>query len=450
MIKKLLGYKFSQETENILLLFFGWRVTIILIAFLGLSFLPYNISPGFLTWSDPGTDYWINWANWDGGHFRSIAEIGYKENQVVFFPLYPLLIKLVTYTGTSSLWAGLIISNLCIIFALYFLYKLTLLDYPEEHAKKVIFFLLAFPTAFYFGAVYSESLFLFLTVASFYCARKKLWLLSLVLAGLSSATRLVGLFVILSVAIEYYLKISPVLTYKQLWNDSIIRYLLLFILIAFLGNLIVPFLSGDILYIYLGIWSFIYPILLLAAGGLALIYVARLILKSADYKKILTATSFYFFISLIPLLAYLIYLYFTQNDFLAFMRHESAWGRHLDFPWRAPWFYAEQLFRKGFFRPGLTGHILLEFLTFIFFLVLLIVSYIKLRLSYTVFFLGALLLPLSSGTLVSIHRYGLIIFPIFILMALVKNQALINSWIYFSLMLQGLLLVLFFNSYWVT
>lgn len=434
----------------VLLTFLGWRLALILITFFGLSFIPFYETPGNLEWSNSSTEYWARWANWDGGHFRSIAEFGYKENQVVFFPLYPILIKTFSFFGFNFLWSGLLVSNMCGILALYFLYKLVLLDYSREIAQKVIFLLLAFPTAFYLAAVYSESLFLLLVTSSFYFARKKRWLISLSLAGLASATRLAGIFVILAIAVEYYFQTSTSLSFKALWRSSLIRYIILISLVSLVGENIKYIFSGTTLYVYLASWDIISKILLSIIAILIFIYIGKLCFRNIEYKKILTIQTSCFLISLLPLLSYFTFLFLTQGNFLAFIKHESSWGRHIDFPWSAPRFYAEQLFNRGVFTPGQTGHLLLEFSFFVFFLIFFFISYRKLRLSYTLFFAGAFLLPLASGTLISIHRYGLVIFPIFILMALIKNQIILNYWVYFSLMLQGLLVVLFFNSFWVS
>lgn len=169
------------------------------IAFLGLSTLPH-IDPATKEFFPPSAnvDYWIRWANWDGGHFRGIAENNYLPQQTVFFPLYPMLIKFLMFFNIHSLWGGLILSNLSLIFSLFFLYKLTLLDFSSKIAQKTVFTLLIFPTSFYLGAVYSESLFLLLTLSCFYFMRTNKMFWAILLGAGAVATRLVGIIVFFS------------------------------------------------------------------------------------------------------------------------------------------------------------------------------------------------------------------------------------------------------------
>jgi Gpi18-like mannosyltransferase len=80
--------------------------------------------------------------------------------------------------------------------ALYFFYKLIILDWKEKIAKRSILYLLFFPTAFFFSMFYTESLFLFLILASFFFARSKKWLLAGIFGGLATVTRLTGIFLL--------------------------------------------------------------------------------------------------------------------------------------------------------------------------------------------------------------------------------------------------------------
>lgn len=150
-----------------------------------------------------GEGYWINWARWDGGHFMGIAENGYLPEQTVFFPGYPILIKLLMILGIPSLWGGLIISNVSLVLAMFFLFKIAELEFNEQIAKKTIIALLIFPTSFYLGVVYSESLFLLGAVGAFYFARTKKFLYAALFAGLAMSTRLVGIAVIAGVFTAY-------------------------------------------------------------------------------------------------------------------------------------------------------------------------------------------------------------------------------------------------------
>lgn len=439
-----------QILKEILILFIGWRIIISLVGFLGLSFLPQVLEPGHTNWAGITVDYWLKWANWDGGHFRGIAEAGYIPFQVVFFPLYPILIKSLMINGIPSLWGGLIISNLSIIGALFYLYKLVNLDFEEKSAKKAIFIVLAFPTAFYFGAVYSESLFLLLTVGAFYYARQKSWLIALIFASLSAVTRLMGLVVILAVAVEYFVTAHKPPTMKEFWSEFLNRIGSYMIGLAFILNIAENFLTDFYFYTLAGLAQSTSYFLVLFGGILISVFILKFLFSNFNYRKIISAPSLFLILSFIPFLIYCLVLKSSQGSFFAFVQHEQLWHRHLTLPWDAPLSYFRNLWAVGFFQIGASALGLIEFIFFVIFITLLIISYFKLRLSYTLYFAISLLLPLSTGTLSAIHRYGLVIFPVFILLSLIKNETYYQLWIYFSLTLLGLLTVMFINSYWVT
>ncbi len=453
MFKNLKIFRRSKDFQIlkfILIIFLGWRITAAFIAYFGLSILPMSIGSFETDWAPSTINYFEEWANWDGGHFRGIAENGYLVFQVVFFPLFPLLIKALMYLGIPSLWGGLIISNLSIIAALFLLYKLVLLDFDANIAKKTILITLAFPTAFYFGSVYSESLFLFLAVASLYFARKKRWLYALIFAGFSSVARLGGLAVILAVGFEYYLKTINPPTFKEFILSFPGRFVSYIIIILIAVGSLEKILSENRLYLYLGAISFISSFLPFIALSLIIFFISKFLFSNLLLKKVLTRQTLFFLLSLLPFSLYCLYLYINQGDLFAFVDHERQWQRHLTLPWSAPIIYFRKLHAVGFFQVGQSAQILIEFLFFCFYFILLLISYAKLRISYSIFFALSLFLPVMTGTLSAIHRYGLIIFPVMILLARIKSEPVFFLWLYFSLMLQGVLLVLFFNSYWVS
>jgi Gpi18-like mannosyltransferase len=150
------------------------------------------------------------WGNFDGEHYLSIAYQGYQSLTYFFFPTYPLLIAFVAkFLGgsfKSLAVSGLLISNISFYIALIGLWKLIKLDYKTEIARITLLLLLAFPTAFYFGSIYTESLFLALVVWSFYFARKRKWVAAGILGALLTATRVVGLAIVPALLVEAYLQ----------------------------------------------------------------------------------------------------------------------------------------------------------------------------------------------------------------------------------------------------
>lgn len=439
-----------QILKFVITLFLGWKIIITLIAFFGVSFLPTQLPGEEFRMAGMAVDFWGKWANWDGGHFRGIAENGYLPYQVVFFPFYPLLIKALMFIGIHSLWGGLLVSNLSIIGALFYLYKLVNLDFEEKVSKRVIFLTLAFPTAFYFNAVYSESLFLFLTVTAFYYARTKKWLISLLIASLSAVTRLTGLVVILAVALEYFLSTTELPSVKQFWSEFLNRIASYLLLLAFLIGILHRSFVDYELYLLAGLSAALAVFLTLVSIILLSVFFFKFTIRYIEFKKFLRKPILALLLAFIPFFVYCLSLYYSQDNFLAFVAQEKRWERDLSLPWSAPINYVRHLVEVGVFEVGKPALGLLELIFFVFFVVIFGFSYLKLRLSYTVFFALSLLIPITTGTLQAVHRYGLVIFPVFILLALIKNEMLQQLWIFFSLTLLGILTVMFINGYWVS
>ena len=148
-------------------------------------------------------------SKWDSPHYMFIAENGYVNegdpaNFIVFFPLYPLLVKLITLDFTYVNLSGLIVSNVCSIAVVIYLFKLVKFDYSDSVAKKAVLYLSVFPTAYFLSAAYTESLFLALVIASIYYARNSKWPLAGFLGSLASLTRIAGLLLLPVLVVEYF------------------------------------------------------------------------------------------------------------------------------------------------------------------------------------------------------------------------------------------------------
>ncbi len=205
--------KFIVSLISLSVFFIVWRITLFGLAFIS----PYLIC----TWGDrfpyvqeqlisSKLPYWI-WSggNFDGVHYLTIAKSYYSANYTqTFFPLYPLLIRIIAKTifFNRYLLAGLFISNFSFFVSLFFLKKLLILDGYKNCLKWIFIFLLFFPTSFYFGSLYSESLFLMLIIGSLYLARQKKWFYSIIFGIIASATRLMGIFILPALIYEYVLQ----------------------------------------------------------------------------------------------------------------------------------------------------------------------------------------------------------------------------------------------------
>ncbi|NIP31808.1 MAG: hypothetical protein GTO02_20035, partial [Candidatus Dadabacteria bacterium] len=94
------------------------------------------------------------------------------------------------------LLSGLIVSNIAYGFAVFYLYKLVLLDFEWDDALRTVIYFTIFPTAYFLHAAYTESLFLALTIASFYYARNDKWALCGVIGMLAALTRITGILLL--------------------------------------------------------------------------------------------------------------------------------------------------------------------------------------------------------------------------------------------------------------
>jgi hypothetical protein len=380
--------KKSGENKKILkwlvAVFLIWRVGLELAARLGKIFLPQKL--GYL---GPSI-----WANFDGIHYLWIAQNGYGLYQQAFFPLYPWFVRWLTQFTHNYLFSGLLISYLAFFAGLYLLYRLLLLDYPEKIVRRAILFLFLFPTSFFFVSFYSESLFFFLMIATFYFARKGKWLASGIFGALASATRVVGIFLLPALLVEW----GEQNKYKfQIPNSKF-----------------------------------------------------QINFKS-QIPKLLS-------LFLIPmgLIFYMRYLTVHWGDPLLFVRVQEHFGAEriggkIILLYQVFWRYFKMILTT---KPDpLYFVVWLELLTAAGFLALLVWGYFqKIRLSWLVFGILAYLLPTITGTFSSLPRYVLVVFPGFIGLSLLSEKYRWAKIIY--PVLAGILLVIstifFIRGFWVS
>ncbi len=197
-------------------------------------------------------------ARWDASWYLVIAHYGYRpdlgaftSSRTAFFPLYPLGLRTLSTVGLPPVLAGVLLSLLALALALYGIHRLAALElggleralergegdlqegegylqegegtimrdpdaraYARARSKsengarhdvaRLAVMVTAFaPMAFFFSAVYSESLYLALSVGVFWCARHGRWAPAGVLGALAVATRSAGIVLALPVLILY-------------------------------------------------------------------------------------------------------------------------------------------------------------------------------------------------------------------------------------------------------
>jgi len=314
----------------------------------------------------------VNMHNrWDTYWYLDIIKNGYylkNDNtlsNVVFFPLYPFLIKVVGFfLAGNYVLAGWIISMVSLFVACGFFYKLVKEFHPDVNPELPILLMLIFPTAFFFNIVYTESLFLAITVITFYYVFKKNFYLAGFFAFLGALTHSNGVFLALPI----------------LWE----------------------------------IW------------------------RINGWKSIFTIRIVPVFFAPLGMLAFLLYDYIKFNDLFLFFKIESAWGRSFSINWE----HFSLFSHPSIVNMGIDMAFTLFVLTVVF------LVYKKLSPLYAVFMSLTILAALTSGTLMSIGRYSLVLFPIFILLAKIKNKTFQQVWIFTSILFLALDIILLVSNYW--
>ena len=366
--------------KKILIIFFLWLFIINIFALLSLN--RFNLkSDTAYEWINP-TEFFQDqkWSltsihdRWDSAWYLDIAENGYSLeynewglHNIVFFPLYPLLIKMVSLlTAGNFVLAGWALSTLFLLLSLFYLFKLVKEFHYEINPYSPIIFLLIFPTAFFLNAVYTESLFLFLSLATFYYALKKKFIHAGIFGLLASLTRVTGILLFIPLIWEYF----------KNYNFK---------------------------------------------------------LKSVFSPKILP-------VFLIPLgtIGFFLYHYFKFGNFFLFFEIQKNWGRT---------FSIQEKHFDFFSNPSIVNFILDTFFI-LFILIIIYFVFKRLRTSYALYMLAVTAVALRTGTFMSIGRYILVLFPVYILLASIKNQYLRQTWIFTSILLLALYTILFANNYW--
>ena len=166
--------------------------------FINLAFDPHK----YMTFFARPSHFWDAFVHGDSGWYEPIARSGYayyegSRSNIAFFPAYPMAMR---YLGRlfgpgheQYFAAGVVISWVAFVLAMVALYSLARLDVSRVHARRAVLLATIFPFSFFFGVVYTESLFLLFTVLAFYGFRTRRWLLGGLCASVAIATRVPGI-----------------------------------------------------------------------------------------------------------------------------------------------------------------------------------------------------------------------------------------------------------------
>jgi Mannosyltransferase (PIG-V) len=133
------------------------------------------------------------------------------SSNYAFFPFYPLVIRILAYPlsvfglnpiATATL-AGVLISALGTLFGMLALFDLTRDSLGEEGALRAAFYLIVFPTGFFLIQVYTEGLFVGLAFGCLAMLKRQQWILAALLAVAATLTRAVGIALVIPMLITW-------------------------------------------------------------------------------------------------------------------------------------------------------------------------------------------------------------------------------------------------------
>jgi Gpi18-like mannosyltransferase len=348
--------------RDIIWLFLITRLLLVLVTYFGYILLTADKYSS--TSVSPGT-FLSFWNQWDATRYVSIAQYGYKTPfDFAFFPLFPLLTGILSAPlgSWSYLLVGMLISNGALLGTLFVLYQIAVDQAGEGVARRSLLYLCIFPTAFFFFTAYNESLFLLLVTGAFLAMRRQRWWLVGILGSLAALTRSAGL-----------LLVAPYL--YELWQGD------------------APTPGADNI---VGHWRVLVgrlaPILLIPLG-----------------------TCIYSF-----------YCWRVTGNPLEFAAVQDHWARQLSWPWVGFWHAGFELFLNQPFGSFNQVHILLDLCATIGFIVLTILGWRRIRVSYSIWMVLLLLYILLTPSvgqrdpLISNQRFVLEMFPAFVTLALIS------------------------------
>jgi hypothetical protein len=374
-----------------------WRIMLVLIPIIGNDVAgvreccPEVLPQPVTSWSQAAFG---TWHRWDALWYSSIAENGYQyagereATNVGFFPLFAVINGVIMrVTGLPVEVSGAIVATLITFIACLALYKLTIGETDDPGtARRAVLYLIAFPAAYYLAIGYSEALYLLCVLGAFYFARRGQWWWSGVIAFLAGLTRLHGALLIAPLGYEWLR--------QSLARDA--------------GEVRPPRAS------------------VLAVLGAPLGVLAFNLYLNATFGQPAGYFSPYFQI---------------QTLFFKGLRAEA-------FPTFPGTTLANYLF--GFLNGVPSTESIAVMAATIFLLIMTVEVWARLPRVYGVYMLTVLLFSLVGGDLISMPRFVAPMFPAFIALAQIGQREWADRLILIpSLLLQGMLALLFTKGYWI-
>jgi hypothetical protein len=175
--------------------------------FAWLTFEP-NHHPHFHRWDRP----WLHdsgwffdvWGRWDSAWLLQVAIHGYDnaKRTAAFFPLYPGLVAgFGRVLGSHYVLAGVAVALAACYGSFLLLQRLAEERLGADGARRAVLYLALFPMSLFLQAAYAESVFLLLTLLAFFFAERGQFGRAGVATGLAILTRAVGVALLPALAL---------------------------------------------------------------------------------------------------------------------------------------------------------------------------------------------------------------------------------------------------------
>lgn len=194
-----------------------WVLFCVIVFFVSRGIMLYQYNLASEIFSRHHFDFFSAMCKWDCRWYVSIITDGYDSMirttgpkvwrglaNWAFFPLYPYTVKLiVTISSLSPVMAGILLNQLFVFLAILVFYRYLLLFVDDSNSRFGVTLLAFSPFSIYFASLYTEALFLLLSLSGFYFMRINRPVISAICGGLLSATRPVGIMFSLSYFLHY-------------------------------------------------------------------------------------------------------------------------------------------------------------------------------------------------------------------------------------------------------
>lgn len=375
--------------------FLATRLPLLLAGYLAL--VAIGFPPGTQEWRVSPDPLWNMPARWDTGWYLGIASRGYewqgrtdRQQNIVFFPAFPMAMRAAgALLGGRYLLGGLLVSLCAFFAALMYLYRLARCDLDHDASVMAVTLVATYPFGVFFGAVYTESLYLLCVTGAVYHFRRAEWVRAGIWAFVIGMTRPNGVTVAIPLAL--------------MW--------------------IGPIVAGN------------HPRLLAWLAG------PQLVKRRNSMALLLAAGA-----PAAGLLCYVTFNYWMTGDPLAWMHAVRAWGRSV--PGAAPppggamgWSPAQALFDL---LPGSPKEAF-NMSAGLFMAALVVPVTWRFGAPYGLFIVLVLLPPILSGGSESLGRYTAVLFPAFLWLGAAIPARRRTAWVLCFALLQAVGAALFFT-----